>query len=329
MASAKIPVVLCIDVEPDDFYIARGQPVPWRGFEAMHEFVSGFRSWAADATGSPACFSWFLRMDPQVGEVYGGADWAAKYYGPRLDDIQGFGDEIGLHVHAYRWDAGLDEWVLDHANQPWIERCVETGCAAFETAFGRTCRTFRFGDGWMNDETLRLLEDRGVRFDLTVETGRKGLPTWHVDKPFTGSLPDWTGVSLVPYHPSAEDLRKPDAAGRRRIWMIPISSDRHDGSAERPWSRLRRLFADRGKPYPRCPVLNMNLEPEFVCGVMDRLLTSLKNPYLALVVRSDVPIWPEQFRNFSRSLEHLASHPMARRMEFCTPARALQLLGLT
>jgi hypothetical protein len=44
----------------------------------------------------------------------------------------------------------------------------------FDKATGRHCESFRFGDGWLNAETLRLLEDSGVRFDLTLEpeTGR-------------------------------------------------------------------------------------------------------------------------------------------------------------
>jgi peptidoglycan/xylan/chitin deacetylase (PgdA/CDA1 family) len=104
-------------------------------------------------------------MDPQIERTYGNADWAVRTYASRIADAQHWGDEFGLHTHAWRWDAAIGQWVADHDNRAWIERCLEVSFAAYKRAFGRNCEIFRFGDGWLDEATLGLLERLGVRID--------------------------------------------------------------------------------------------------------------------------------------------------------------------
>src|SRR5262245_15611630 len=67
----KRPVLLCVDVEPEGRAIDPEAPVDWDGFEQVHEYLAGLRPRLAAATGHPAHFSWFLRMDPQIERVHG------------------------------------------------------------------------------------------------------------------------------------------------------------------------------------------------------------------------------------------------------------------
>ena len=74
----KIPVVICLDVEPDERVFDPLSRPDWQGFERTWEYFSNFRPHLEHATGSPAHFSWFFRMDPQVEYVYGSAEAHAR-----------------------------------------------------------------------------------------------------------------------------------------------------------------------------------------------------------------------------------------------------------
>src|SRR4051794_15451026 len=77
----EIPVVLCIDVEPDPRVLDPATTPPWDGFERLIERLPALRQRLAEATGKPAAFTWALRMDPQVAEAFGSPSWLAEKYG--------------------------------------------------------------------------------------------------------------------------------------------------------------------------------------------------------------------------------------------------------
>ena len=91
-------------------------------------------------------------MDPQITHVYGHPAWVADRYRREFDELVANGDELGLHLHPWQWDRERSAWLQNFADQSWVSHCVVTAFAAFEQAFGSSCRAFRFGDGWMNDD---------------------------------------------------------------------------------------------------------------------------------------------------------------------------------
>lgn len=304
----KIPIVFCIDVEPDDFFIDPHDPRSWLGFEKSFEFFSQMRRRLGSATGSPVHFSWFFRMDPQTEKAYGSLDWVYQKYQRCIRDLIANGDECGLHTHAYRWDPALNNWVVDHGNQEWINHCVRSSISAFAGAFDRNCQSFRFGDRWMNNEVMRLIENLGVRYDLTLEPGQSARPAYFLDKPFTGSLPDYRNVPQTPYRPSELDFRTPGHASCRSIWELPISSGE---TAATDYLTL-----------------NLAHESETFCDVMDGLLETLVQPYLALVMRSAILNYEQPSRNLMRTLDCMLAHRCVKSFVFSTPAESLQHLGL-
>ena len=166
---SEVPVVLCIDVEPDPRQVDRREARPWLGFERLLELLPALRRRLSDATGAPAAFTWFLRMDPQVAETWDSAAWVAEAHGDALAELAADGDELGLHTHLWRWQR--EKWISDHADPTWAEHCVTTGLDAFELAFDRACGVHRGGDHFLSGQILSCLEDRGVKIDLTVEAG--------------------------------------------------------------------------------------------------------------------------------------------------------------
>jgi hypothetical protein len=223
----RIPVVMCIDVEPDDRLIHPSVRNDWAGFERTFEFFSELRPRLEAATGSPAHFSWFIRMDPQIQTIYGSASWAVTRYRSLLERIKQAGDSIGLHTHTWRWNESLNDWSADIASPGWIELCLRTGFEAFRKSLNEQCVCHRFGDRWMNNHTLRLIEKLGARFDLTLEPGQ----TVQVDQAFTGTYVDYSHAPQLPYRPSRIDFRKAGWYLKRNLWIIPMSIGRADWPA--------------------------------------------------------------------------------------------------
>jgi hypothetical protein len=161
-------------------------------------------------------------MDPQISEAYGSADWAVTRYRKIFDRILFAEDEIGLHPHAWRLDQEKQEWYVDFADQRWVEECVAQSFEQFKSTFAKPCRSIRFGDRWLNNPTIDLVERLGARFDLTIEPGRKREM---LREPFTGSLPDYTTAPRLPYQPSSANYMQPGTDGsKRNLCMIPVST---------------------------------------------------------------------------------------------------------
>jgi hypothetical protein len=320
----RIPVVLCIDVEPDERNVDRDRRSPWAGFEALWLWFSGLRSRVSSMTGSAARFSWFLRMDPQVEEAYGSPTWAVTTYRRYLDELRARGDELGVHTHAYRWDGARGSWIIDHGSQSWLDHCVRVSMGAFHDALGSRCALFRFGDHWMSDATARLLAELGVRHDLTLEPGME-TPTDSVSaEPRTGKLPDLTSVPRYPYRPSREDFRTPDPTRCGGLWMLPVTT----GRLRPDLRQARRLYCRiRGRHLASDVVpLNLGLRPLLFRSLVRPALASPVRRHLVAVVRTDTGTSPREMARLRANMEYLLAHPLSGRFVFCPPAEAVRRL---
>lgn len=321
--NTRIPILICIDIEPDGRAIDPHLPVDWFGFEKSFEYFNSLRPQFETATGAPVNFTWFLRMDPQVTHTYGSPDWVVSRYERLIKELNEAGDELGVHTHAWRWNTGLENWVSDFGDSQWVDHCVRSSFDAFHNSFNERCKSFRFGDHWIDDSTVGLLEELGVKFDLTVEPGAaQHLVT---GEPFTGRFPDYSRIPRNPYRPSKVDFRKTNSKEERNLWIIPISA----GSTALPpalllrWrSRLASLF----NPAARYLSLILSLDPPTFSLIGNRLLRVLNSPYLALPVRTNMLVDPPQRLNLERNIEYLLSHPQVGRFVFETPEAAIKRL---
>ncbi len=171
-----IPILISIDAEPDGTFIDPKQRVSWHGFERSEAVIEQWREDLERVTGREVHVTWMVRLDPQIEKVYGSLQWGVENYGRRLERSARQGDEIGLHVHTYRWDSAKNKWVVDYSNQDWVERCVELGYQAFTDALGRRPRSFSMGSSWLNQPTVRKLEDLGILYDLSLLQGVGSAP---------------------------------------------------------------------------------------------------------------------------------------------------------
>src|SRR6266498_519645 len=323
----QIPVIICIDVEPDeqDFDpVARSE---WVGFLEAYKLMSSLRPKLEQATGSSVHFCWFLRMDPQIAFGYGSAKWVGERHGRILKELELKGDEVGLQMHAQRWDGASRTWIADYGNQEWVSNCLQSSFEAFQSFFGRPCESFRFGDYWINNDSVELIDKLGAKYDLTVEPGIRTTPSL---SRLTGVWPDYSSAPDHPYRPSQDDYQRPNMKSGRKLWMIPLSGGRYEGpKALRLW-RLKRIARGLGfdrQGHHEASRAALDIAPDIFRKLVEGLLKISNARYLAFVVRTDACIrTPEKF-NLQENIDFLHSCSSVSRLRFNTPQNALALMG--
>jgi len=325
-ATPRIPIALLVDCEPDARETERGRHDAWVGFEHLFEHLADRRPALAARTEAPARFSWFWRMDAQIELTYGSADWAVRSYARQVSDAEQAGDESGLHTHAWRWDDTANRWLVDHGNPEWVARCLRRSFAAFESAFGRPCRVFRFGDGWLDEAAVDLLVQLGARIDLTVEPGVAGRDSLVATELSTGRIPDRRSAPHRAYRPSQEDFRIPARTDDARLWELPVSTGLF--SEPRPSLRDPRRFGRwllRKKRHTHA--LNLGFDVRDFARAFDHVVSAADDPHAVMAVRTDVGARPNLMDNVRRNLDGISGHRLAGRFVFTGPTDALARLG--
>ena len=69
--------------------------------------------------------------------------------------------------------------------------------------------------------------------------------------------------------------------------------------------------------------LNLYFDSSTLCQIIDKLLSGSENPYLALVVRTDVVTHPDQYANLRRTLEYVLNHRLVGQLAFETPGEMI------
>jgi hypothetical protein len=328
----RIPVLICIDVEPDEFKVSQRQPDGWRGFEIAHSYFSSLRESLQKATDQPVHFCWFIRMDPQIELAYGSANWAAEHYNKFFRGYLEAGDEIGVHVHTYRWEPSIDGWLDDHGSDDWAYNCLKTGVNAYRESFGKDCESIRFGNYWISTEAINHAEALGLRFDLTVEPG---LPPNRVDsrKPHhTGNLPDYYRVPRRPYAPSLTDFRIESSHDDRHIRLMPLTSSHLSfgwgrRGVKKKIARIKNNgFRNRLQDTP-LSMWRQWQHPNGFSQMIDRALAAQDKPYLAFAIHSNFPIESGTYPRIDDCIQTLVNHPARSRFVYSTPAEALTILS--
>ncbi len=330
VGSSKIPVILNIDVEPDEFSVDRADPKPWTGFEFCYEYFKELRSRFEEVTGHPVHFNWMIRMDPQIEIAYGSAAWAADRYADILAEYRSEGDNVGLHVHTYTWSTSLDSWLDDCDNPEWVAHCLGSSMDAYKQAFGETCKTLRYGSFWVSTEALNLAEQLGIKYDLTLEPGLLSRKLAE-EIPRSGRNPSYCRVPRHPYVPSKTDFRKlSNSADERSIVLIPLTSAyKKLGWGPGAWkTRIGRILRNgvhgRLQSTPLSMVHVWEGDNAF-SAMLDRAIATQKQPYLSFAIRAN--IHKKRFPRIDSSLKALLDHSESSRFIFCTPHEAMEQMS--
>ena len=188
------------------------------GFEKLFPLVPAMRDRLESASGQSTAFTWCLRIDPQIAEIYGSSTWLADHYERELTELRGAGDEFGLHPHSWRWQG---RWVSDAGDPDWVSHCIDVGLDGYRKAFGQPCRVHKHWDNFMSTAVARQLDEAGVAVDLSIVPGMPAARSLSPVEETTGWLPDTRTVPSHVYRPACDDFRLPDRTRREGLVMMP------------------------------------------------------------------------------------------------------------
>jgi len=318
-ATAQLDVVLCVDLEPDGRDRFTGGAT-WSGTERLWHALPRLRTHIEQRTGGPAHAWWFLRMDPQIAVLHGDAGWGARRFAGELASVRAYGDELGLHTHAWR-PAANDGWISDHGNPHWVAHCVDVSRRAFLDAFGHPPRAFRFGDRWMSNALARKLARDGFCIDFTPEPGFPAQPAMRGSDCATGSLPDYRGMPAGPYRPSHLDFRWRATVWPSRLRIAPVST---------ACVACARAYAANAPAVPhdhRPATLNLALRTDHFARVLAYLTQFERRSLLVAVMRSADLAAEVQASRMLRNMHRLLAAAGTSALRFCGPERLLPASG--
>jgi glycosyltransferase involved in cell wall biosynthesis len=310
---ASLPIVLCIDIEPDRRMLSRRGAEPLLGFEKLMTLLPGLRDRIAAATGVAPLFTWFLRMDPQIADVYGSPTALAEHYERELAELMAAGDEMAVHAHAWRWTG---YWVNDHADWAWVNHSADIALDAFAQAYGSPATAFRYGVNYMSGPLARHLDDVGVAVDITIDPGRRATRSLVPSEPATGFIPDTRTAPAFAYRPSRDDYLAPDFSRTSGLVFLPHSIG---------VSLSLRPIGDRLIPTGEYETLEPWLAPDSFREMLAIRLAAPNLTHLAFGLRTDIGLLTDQWAATEANLVEVATQVLDG--QWCTATAAVEQLS--
>lgn len=327
-----IPAFLNFDVEPDGFQLLRGEQPSWSGYAALYEFAAALRKELTSAATQRPQFGWYFRTDPQIEQVCGRADAAMRLCPDWTDTLRAAGDYFGVHAHPLRWSDCHHRWVHDVADPQWLRDSTAFSLHAFEQWNGSPTKLFRQGAGFLSNDIVDVLDERGVIAEMSLEpvAGWKDstvVRTQTDESPIVGTYTDLSSAPRIPYRPARRDFRVVGVGEARDLMLVPHTT----GPLWLPkagWlAKVKRDIYRMVKP--REPqTLNLGLScpsDQYYWDLVSYQLASMRRPYLSVAMRTDAAgsalvarIW--------RRLMALAQHPLAKQLRFVNPLDVVESL---
>lgn len=224
-AAAHVYVVIGCDADPDRRDLldgVRASGLTWRGLAEGIPLVKESLRGVLDSRGREPVFTWLLRADEQMREVYGDYAAVASMYRSLLQGLEQTGDELGWHPHFWRLDPAAGNWFQEVKDVDWQVDMLRKAYAALATQLANGVKSVRMGWDYHNNRTYHTLEELGIAVDFSAVPGLRT---------FIGSTPrhgenffDWHSSPRAPFRPSRHDYRRPPVQGREepsRLLEVP------------------------------------------------------------------------------------------------------------
>ncbi len=182
----------------------------WRCISDGIPRITGRLSAFRDAFGSSPLPTWFVRVDNQIGDIYGRPAFLLENFSRVFAEVSDARHEIAWHPHLYRavgtaWEQETDEAVLASHMSAALHDMQSLG-------YRPVCA--RIGEAYGSVGIMRAFDQLGIQFDATAMAGRR-----RVDKERTI---DWAPTPQDGYRPSHADHRIPGSP-HFAVVEIPMS----------------------------------------------------------------------------------------------------------
>ena len=305
------PILFALDLEPDARLPTDVDKTIDNAGVALRS-ISEMRSTLEQATGARANVSWYVRMDRHIAALFGDPCAMAERFRSELETAFATGDEIGLHIHSIEKDEH-GRWRVNYADPNLIADTVDEAFENFAAFFGRSCRSVRMGDMWTSNACMRQLAAKGVRYDMSIESGLRPqhLTGLYPGTSSKGRRPSQVASPSHPYRPFAGE------AGLDEMWALPLSSHpRTDYHHPGMWLISAYTAAMTG--FRRLRARDV-VRPQ-VEAAIDAALTANDPPGLCVAVRNYGAA-----ARIEKFFDILCEAAQRRPIQFCTPADYVRL----
>ena len=225
-------IAITLDVESDFFDASlfagknRGN-LQWKGIEeGIPLLVKTLRGYQ-DNFGNSLKFTWFVRADNQLRDVYGHAAYLLKKYEHIWKTLIENGDEIGWHPHLY--EKLGERWAQETRPACLIDNLQQSYQAVIEV--GLSPVSSRIGEGLSSNEVMNELAELGIKVDSTAMSERVRMDNER-------SI-NWQGTPPYPYYPSRADYRIA-GEGKDRVGILEVPMSMIETKVEYDKYPLRR-----------------------------------------------------------------------------------------
>jgi hypothetical protein len=307
---AKRPILLLVDVEPDERHCTAGDG--WRGTRLVLEELERARALWRRITKEEVALNWFLRSDPQIETTWRCRNQIEIVFPRFVRHLRQGADFAGIHPHFWRWNPSQQRWHNDFAGAEWKEKCLRNAIDGFVQMLGYRPLASRFGDRWIDQTLVDLLLREGIRYDLTLEPG---APARRLFDDTGSALPELPHEPLHPFRPQSTNFLQPRPAGTPGpdLWMIPVSMTPPAWGLVRNVPPLRRFRR----------TCNLVLWPRLMQRFVASELASESKEPLVLVMRSGDLANPRYLSNFMAMIDLISKHPGLPGCRFTTVPDAL------
>jgi hypothetical protein len=310
---ARRPLVIVMDVEPDE----RKPQTSTGGWSGVLDTIPRFedmRRRFAEKTGAPVRFNWYLRMDPQIEQVWGDPRWIAQAAPQLFETAEKHGDHMGIHPHMWRWDESRRDWYSDIGDVEWMRNCFQTARQAFTDVTGAPPVTCRFGDRYLSEAVVNEMDAAGIQVDVTLEPGLPDEKLFE-DPLATGLLPDCRTAPRIPYQPESGNYLRTarDGGAARKLWMLPMSTTP-------PYWRWIRRRPGIGR-FSQSP--SLVLAPRRIGMHLAREISRGGSAPLVFTVRGGDLSNGDMLQHFTENVRLIEQAPGLDRCEFTTPQAAV------
>jgi hypothetical protein len=167
--------------------------------------------------------TWFLRLDRQIGALYGDAEYVFSGHHALIRELKQRGHSIGWHPHCYTGRNG--KWTQNVQVAEIVDELTQ--CA--RQARSHDLTMVRMGWGFHTNETMAVLSDAGFGIDSSAIP----RPVY----PWETSAKDWSTSPPTPFFPSRRDYRVPGNPSwpilEMPVSVAPVASPYDEGPVSR------------------------------------------------------------------------------------------------